>query len=263
MADPPSDPSSGDTQWRALRGLFDEGPLVDPLAEGVTRIDAGGGLSVTVSPSPTAAALPGGGEGTEEDTTTGAVCWDGAAAVLRVLAASPEAVRGKRVVELGCGLGAPGVGAALLGAAEVTLTDRAPLRERAERTVELNAAAAACRFQPHDWRAGAAPGSPFDLAIAADCVYDAGLVPALLNCATASAPVVVIAVDTTIRRHGAFASFDAAAAGCGAVRELQPPAGVPGHVRLLLVLSGAAVCAPPPLPTLPQEPCPLAAPPPG
>ncbi|CAN0291857.1 unnamed protein product, partial [Laminaria digitata] len=34
-----------------------------------------------------------------------------------------QEVRGKGVLELGCGIGLPGAAAAMLGAAEVTLTD--------------------------------------------------------------------------------------------------------------------------------------------
>ena len=40
---------------------------------------------------------------------------------------NPELVRGKQVIELGAGVGAPGIAAALSGAQDVFITDREPL----------------------------------------------------------------------------------------------------------------------------------------
>ena len=52
--------------------------------------------------------------------------WDSAAALAAHVRADPAAVAGKRVVDLGCGLGVVGLNAALAGAASVALVDREP-----------------------------------------------------------------------------------------------------------------------------------------
>ncbi|CBN76293.1 conserved unknown protein [Ectocarpus siliculosus] len=49
--------------------------------------------------------------------------WDCSLVLAKYLEQRPEEVRGKRVLELGCGVGLPGVAAAVVGATEVILTD--------------------------------------------------------------------------------------------------------------------------------------------
>ncbi|KAI3431488.1 hypothetical protein D9Q98_004539 [Chlorella vulgaris] len=53
--------------------------------------------------------------------------WPSALAMAEELLQRPDLVAGKRVCELGCGLGLAGLSAALAGAAEVVLLDREPL----------------------------------------------------------------------------------------------------------------------------------------
>ena len=50
--------------------------------------------------------------------------WHGSVALAAAIFADPESVRGKRVVDLGCGLGLGGIAAAMCGAKEVVMTDR-------------------------------------------------------------------------------------------------------------------------------------------
>ena len=50
--------------------------------------------------------------------------WHGGAALAAEIFAEPELVRGKRVIDLGCGLGIAGIAAAMVGAREVVMTDR-------------------------------------------------------------------------------------------------------------------------------------------
>jgi predicted nicotinamide N-methyase len=50
--------------------------------------------------------------------------WHGGAALASDIFARPELVRGKRVIDLGCGLGIAGIAAAMVGAREVVMTDR-------------------------------------------------------------------------------------------------------------------------------------------
>lgn len=86
---------------------------------------------------------------------TGTLIWDSAVHVTELLLASPAwraTLRGTSVVELGCGLGLPGLACALLGASPVLLTDRGVVAELAEE---------GCRSHPQLAAAhGAPPSNP-------------------------------------------------------------------------------------------------------
>jgi predicted nicotinamide N-methyase len=99
-----------------------------------------------------------------------AVLWRSGVALARELAEAPPA--GRRVVELGCGLGAPSLVAARAGATALA-TDEAP---EALELVRLNARengldVATARV---DWNAAddLIARGPFDLALAADVLYE-------------------------------------------------------------------------------------------
>jgi predicted nicotinamide N-methyase len=104
--------------------------------------------------------------------------WPSGTALAQAVAARPLA--GRRVLELGCGLGLVGVTAALAGAA-VLVVDRSP---EAIAFAALNAERngvtlqrAVCAFdQPERLLAGA----PWDLVLAADVLYEQRNVPVLL-----------------------------------------------------------------------------------
>lgn len=108
---------------------------------------------------------------------------------------------GKRVVELGCGVGLVGLGVAALGARTV-LTDRdAHVLSQAAANIKLNQAAlekargSAVTFKL-DWRDDAALQKlahlhgPFDLIVASDVLYSATMFPSLLQTIDALSTVV-------------------------------------------------------------------------
>lgn len=71
--------------------------------------------------------------------TTGAAVWTAGVSLASLLAREPELVKGKRILELGCGTGLCGIVAARLGAREVTLTDgNSDLLERVESNIAAN-----------------------------------------------------------------------------------------------------------------------------
>lgn len=85
-----------------------------------------------------------------------------------------------RVIELGCGLGLPGLTAAQLGY-EVTVTDNEP---RALELVRKSARANGLELagsRPLDWTRPGPQGVPLDLVIGADILYDRGLFEALFQ----------------------------------------------------------------------------------
>ena len=108
-----------------------------------------------------------------------AALWPSAHALASVLWEQRDALAGRRVLELGCGLGLPSIVAARLGAS-VTATDFHP---DAGAWCEANAAAnhvaltfAACDWSaPPDW-------PPFDLVIGSDLIYERRHIPALSAC---------------------------------------------------------------------------------
>jgi predicted nicotinamide N-methyase len=111
--------------------------------------------------------------------------WPAATALAEAL---PETLEGVRVVELGCGLGVPSLVAAARGA-EVTALDWAEdavalLRQNAARNgLELTASL-------HDWREPLA--DRFDLALAADVLYERRNVEPVLARLREAAPTALI-----------------------------------------------------------------------
>jgi predicted nicotinamide N-methyase len=102
--------------------------------------------------------------------------WPSAVALARVIARRP--LTGRRVIELGCGLGLPSLAAALAGG-RVLATDWSPdavamTARNAERNgIEL--ATAVYRWDEPP------PGPPWPLVLASDLLYEARNVPALLE----------------------------------------------------------------------------------
>jgi predicted nicotinamide N-methyase len=120
-----------------------------------------------------------------------AVLWRSGLALAREVAATP--IAGRRVVELGCGLGAPSLAAARAGAT-VLATDACP---EALALVARNARAAGVRIETArvDW---AEPEplverGPFDLVLAADVLYERGAVARLLALLPRLAPRTLLA----------------------------------------------------------------------
>ena len=133
------------------------------------------------------------------------VLWRSGVALAREL--DGVALRGLRVVELGCGLGVPSIAAARAGAA-VVATDASP---EALTLVARNARANGVRVETAevDW---AEPGelirrAPFDLVLAADVLYDRAAVAPLLSLLPRLAPEAWLADPG---RPAAFAFFEQA-----------------------------------------------------
>jgi predicted nicotinamide N-methyase len=111
-------------------------------------------------------------------------------AATALVAALPEQLAGLRVLELGCGLGVPSLVAAARSA-EVTAVDWATeavelLRRNATRNrLELSA-------EVHDWRQPLA--GRFDLAIAADVLYEQRNVEPVLARLRDAAPAALVAL---------------------------------------------------------------------
>ena len=108
-------------------------------------------------------------------TGAGDVVWPAGLAFSRLLAHCPSFVEGKRVLELGAGLGAVGLTAAASGAASVLLTDYdEDVLGFARQAAAENGVGGRVTTERLDWSAaeGVPEGAPFDLVLAADVLYD-------------------------------------------------------------------------------------------
>lgn len=99
-------------------------------------------------------------------------CWASGQVLARQLLADPARVRGKRVLDFGCGCGVVAIAAALAGAAEVIACDIDPLALRATAlNAQLNNVTLTLA-EDFDSVAG-----PLDLILVADVLYDRGNFP--------------------------------------------------------------------------------------
>ena len=116
---------------------------------------------------------------------TGTYAWPGGVALARYLVGAPATVRGRRVLELGCGTGAAGIMAKWLGARKVLLTDGSPavLKNTAinvRRNARGGTAVSRLRWGYGDDIARAGR-KQWDLVIAAEVGYQRETLPALLD----------------------------------------------------------------------------------
>lgn len=118
----------------------------------------------------------------EGGTWTGTLLWDSAVHATEWLLASTatrDRLRGKSALELGCGLGLPGLACHALGASPVLLTDRPPIAALvAEGLEHAGLADGGVRAYSFEWDdAGAAAvlaefgGRPPDFILACDCIF--------------------------------------------------------------------------------------------
>lgn len=107
-----------------------------------------------------------------------AYVWPSARALFEVVSDFPT-LQGKRVIEVGCGPGAPGLAAAALGA-DVILSD---LRDEARLLAEYNARQNGLSVQclAMDWDAPPADLGTFDGILAADVLYEDGMMRGVLR----------------------------------------------------------------------------------
>ena len=160
--------------------------------------------------------------------TTAARVWPGAhllATYLHEPTVTEHVLNGaSRVIELGAGSGVPGLALWTLGAREVILTDLEENLHRLHATIQLNGAARAVQAVALDWMQPLPPdirgGAPFDVILAADCVFWRGLFEPL--CATLCAlaavgrtdeladappPLVLLTVTARLDRAEAFVAI--------------------------------------------------------
>lgn len=135
--------------------------------------------------------------------------WPAGLALGKLLLMQPALVRGKTVLELGCGLGPGALCAAVAGAREVVATDIEPKAlEFVKQSAADNGMSQVCCACVLDWngRVPATLGGPFDVVLAGDVIYQDEHAPALGRLLASSALVkpdgLVIFSDSLERPYG-------------------------------------------------------------
>lgn len=113
------------------------------------------------------------------DFPFGLMLWASAEVLATRLTQEPSLVAGKRVLELGAGVGFVGLVAAHLGAAEVVQTDYHPEALALCRSNAMLNGIVNTTIQKGDWRSWPSALTGFDLVVAADILYERTLHPAL------------------------------------------------------------------------------------
>ena len=170
-----------------------------------------------------------------DGTWTGTLVWDSAVHVCELLLSAPEAarVRGKTVLELGCGLGLPGLVCHALGASQVLLTDRLMVTSLVGEGLMLNSVPLSqARAIELEWSDEAAysikqehlESEAPDLLIACDCIFQplfgsAFLLLQMIQALAGPETIVILALERR-KDDGAEAFFEQAGA-AGFATELR------------------------------------------
>ncbi len=132
------------------------------------------------------------GDGADSPPPYWAYHWAGGTVLARHILDHPKTVRGRRILDLGCGSGVVGIAAGLSGAASVAAAD---VDLNAESATRLNAAANGIVIETTvgDMTTGAVPD--VDLILVGDLFYDealaASVLPFLTRCRAAGIAVLV------------------------------------------------------------------------
>lgn len=130
---------------------------------------------------------------TKEDDRTGAVVWDDAVMLCRYLSMNKgiaSSLKGKTVVDLGCGSGFLGIAVAATCGANVVLTDRHIMKELNQGNIEENSdiikiGGGSVDFETLSWGQklgkSLAEKAPVDFVLASGCVYHEEANPLLLR----------------------------------------------------------------------------------
>jgi predicted nicotinamide N-methyase len=108
--------------------------------------------------------------GDDERIPYWAELWPAAVGMARWLCSHADALRGRAVLEAGCGLGLSAVTAATLGARMVCFDYEPEAVRHARRNLSVNGVAAAAVVM--DWRRPSVAPGAFDLALGADILYE-------------------------------------------------------------------------------------------
>ncbi|KAI8921696.1 putative methyltransferase-domain-containing protein [Entophlyctis helioformis] len=161
--------------------------------------------------------------------TTGLRTWQAGLRLIELFASNPSAVAGKRVLELGSGVGLLGLMCAKLGAAQVYLTDGdAPVLPRLASNILLNDAGAAVSAFKLDWEwtsaemdaALADAHADYDVVVGSDCVWSPDLTLPLARTiahalrSSRNPARAVCYMASTVRREATFALFQDNLAAC-------------------------------------------------
>jgi predicted nicotinamide N-methyase len=150
-----------------------------------------------------------------------AVLWPSATALAEAVVAGPP-VAGRRVLDLGCGLGLAGL-AALHRGAHVTFLDWEPVALEVARASAWAAGLSSLETVACDWRTPP-PLAPFDLVLGADLLYEARNGPAVARfLATHLAPGGEAWITDPGRLHAREFPADLAAAGLAVVSRTPLP----------------------------------------
>jgi len=106
--------------------------------------------------------------------------WESARALAEAMAARPELWPGRRVIELGCGLGLPSLVAARLGA-DVTATDFHPHNGPFLLANARENGVTHIRYERMDWRRPHLTGL-YDVVLGSDLIYESEMVTPFVAC---------------------------------------------------------------------------------
>ncbi|KAH7295965.1 hypothetical protein KP509_26G001400 [Ceratopteris richardii] len=134
--------------------------------------------------------------------------WDSSIVLSKYLEKWPSLVKGKHCIELGAGCGLPGITAACLGAASVLLTDLSENLPLLKANVSSNGLTETVMVANLEWgQQYDSYNRSFDVVLAADIMYDASSIAALLRtlrCIAGASTCIILAYGRNRQAEDTF-----------------------------------------------------------